>query len=545
MRKKIIALVFVIPLILFTFTACRDSSKDESNNKKTLKLVTGAIKTLDSVKGSDTVSFNIIQNTQENLLLYKDNKIVQGTAESYTVSNDKRTYTFKLRPDLKWSDGKPLTSKDYKYAWMRLLDPKTGGSYSFFLFGVQNAEQYFKNEVPAESVGIETPDDQTIIVKLSEPISYFTQIIAFPSLAPQREDIVNKYGSKYGSGADTQVYSGPFMVSEWQKGGKINLVKNPYYWNTKDIQLDNVKFTEIKEPNTVYKMFVSNQIDAMAGSGEYLKPLKSGAQEGKWSEINEVGSSVFYTQYNLKSENKLLSNKNIRLALSIAVNREGLTEKVLKRNIPAYGLVPSGIQVGDIDYRKEVSEPLKTVMDENPKELFIKGLKELGLDPDPSKYNISYLLQNSDATSKMQGEYMQNTWKKEIGVNITLVTSADFSDFLNKVDNGEFEMASAGWGADYNDPMTFLDLFTPENGSNYGGYNDERVNSLLKSLQGVTNNEEKLKVYKEVEKIEVVDNPAVAPSYYTDVYSFQHNNVKGLELPRFGGTYQLRWTSIS
>lgn len=545
MKKKIIMLAFLVSVVSFALAACGDSGKKETKDKKTLRLVTGAVKTLDSVKGSDEVSFNIIQNTQENLLIFKDNKIIPGAAESYTVSGDKKTYTFKLRKNLKWSDGKALTSKDYKYAWMRLLNSKSGAPYSFFLFGVVNGEKYFKNEVPASEVGIETPDDSTIIVKLSEPISYFTQIVAFPALAPQREDVVNKYGSKYGSNLNTQVYSGPFMVSEWQKGGKIELVRNPNYWNAKEVKLDKVKFTEIKEANTAYKMFVSNQLDVIAGSGEYLKPLKDGVKEGKWNEINEVGSSVFYTLYNLDSSNKLLKNKNIRLALSIAINREGLTEKVMRRNIPAYGLVPEGIQVGNINYRSEVSEPLKEVMNEDPKNLFIKGLKELGLDPDPSKYEINYLLQNSDAVSKMQGEYMQNTWKQVIGVNVKLVTSADFSDFLSKVDKGEFDMSSSGWGADYNDPMTFLDLFTPENGSNYGKYNDERVNELLSKIKTMTDDNEKLKIYKEVERIEVVDNPAVAPNYFKEIYSFQKKYVKGLELPRFGGTYQLRWTSIS
>ncbi|MGL5414209.1 MAG: peptide ABC transporter substrate-binding protein [Clostridium sp.] len=545
MKKKIIALLSLVVISAFIVAGCSESDKDTSEGKRTIKLVTGSIKTLDSVKGSDQVSFNIIQNTQENLLLYKDNKIIPGAAESYSVSNDKKTYTFKLRNNLKWSDGKPIISEDYKYAWMRLLNSESGGSYSFFLFDVVNGEEYFNKEVDESKVGIETPDENTIIVKLERPVAYFTQIIAFPALAPQRKDIVEKNGSKYGSGVDTQVYSGPFIISEWQKGGKIILSKNMNYWNEKDIKLDEAKFMEIKEPNTVYKMFVSNQIDVMAGTGEYLKPLKDGATEGKWSEIEETGSSVFYTQFNLKSENKLMSNKNIRLALSLAVNREGLTEKVMKRNIPAYGMVPDGINVGDLDYRKEVPQPLEAIKNENPKDLFIKGLKELGMNEDPSKYKIKYLLQNSDATSKMQGEYMQNVWKQVIGVDVELENAADFSDFLKKMGDGEFEMASAGWGADYNDPMTFLDLFTPENGSNYGGYNDERVNKLLKSLENITDNKEKLNIYKQVEQIEMVDNPAMAPTYFTEVYSFQHNNVKGLELPRFGGLYQLRWTSVS
>ena len=175
---------------------------------------------------------------------------------------------------------------------------------------------------------------------------------------------------------------------------------------------------------------------------------------------------------------------------------------------------------------------------------FVEGLKELGLDIDPSKYNINFLLQGSSSTYKNLGEYLQNTWKDKIGVNIKLSIPADFSDFLRKEDAGEFDIAMAGWGADYNDPMTFLDLFGVKNGSNYGKYNDPKVNETLEKLQTETNINKRLDMYKEIEKIEVAENPAVAPTYYLDIHSFQKKYVHGMQYPKFGGSYQLRWAYI-
>ena len=542
--KKAISTFLISGLIVILFTGCGSKSSTSSKNLKKLNLTTGAIKTMDSVKATDSESFNISQNTQETLLVYDNDKPVPGAAKSFEKSKDEKTYTFHLRDGLKWSDGKDLTSKDFKYAWMRMLDPNVAAGYSFFLFGVKNGENYFNGKAKAEDVGIRTPDDKTLVVELENPIPYFSQLVAFPALAPQRKDVVEKQGEEYGSREEGLVFSGPFMISNWQRGAKVELVKNPNYWNAKNIKLDEVNLTQINEANTQYQMFLSGQLDVMFKvNGEYIKELQKGVSENKWDEVSGVMPTVFYNQFNFKS-NKILQNTKVRQALSIAINREEYTKDILKSGVPAYGLVPDGIVVGDMNYRKKVKEPLKEIIKEDPKKLFVEGLKELGLDPDPSKYNINFLLQGSSSSYKNLGEYLQNTWKNKIGVNIKLSIPADFSDFLRKENSGEFDIAMAGWGADYNDPMTFLDLYGAKNGSNYGKYNDPKVNKLLEELQTEINIDKRLDMYKEIEKIEVAENPAVAPTYYLDIHSFQKKYVHGIQYPKFGGSYQLRWAYI-
>ena len=543
--KKVISMILISGIILTLFTGCGNKKEAYSKESKVVNLTTGAIKTMDSVKATDSESFNIVQNTQETLLVYDNDKPVPGAAKSFEKSKDEKTYIFHLRDGLKWSDGKKLTSKDFKYAWMRMLDPNVASGYSFFLFGVKNGENYFNGKAKTEDVGIKTPDDKTLVVELEDPIPYFIQLVAIPVLAPQREDVVKAQGETYGSREEGLVFSGPFKVSNWKRGAKVELVKNPNYWNAKNIKLDEVNLNQIGEVNTQYQMFLSGQLDVMFKvGGEYIKELQKGVKEGKWKEVSGVMPTVYYDQYNMKSPNKILQNKKIRQALSIAIDREQYTKDILKSGVPAYGMVPDGILVGDKEYRKEVKEPLKEIANKNPKALFIEGLKELGLDSDPSKYNIDLLLQNSNSSLKNQGEYLQNIWKQKIGVNIKLQTPADFSDFLRKQNDGEFDIAMAGWGADYNDPMTFLDLFGAKNGSNYGKFNDDKVNKLLEDLQTETNMDKRIKMYKEIEKIEVYENPAVAPTYYLDIHSFQKNYIHGIQYPKFGGSYQLRWAYI-
>lgn len=542
--KKATILGIILTLTCSFFVGC-GKSNESINNKNTINLTTAAIKTLDSVKATDSSSFNIIQNTQETLLISNNKKLVPGAAESYQVSKDGKTYTFKLKDNLKWSDGKALTSQDFKYAWLRLLNPETAASYSFFLYGVKNAEKYNNRKAKAEDVAIYTPNDKTLVVELENPVEYFNQLVAFPALSPQREDVVEAEGDKYGVDPSKLVYSGPFSISKWQRGSKIELVKNPNYWDSKNINLDKVNMMQITQINTAYQMFLSKQLDAIGVKGDFLVKLREGAKEGKWNEISESAPTVFFSRFNVSGKNKLLTNKKIRLAISIATNRDDFVEKILKANKPAYGFVTPGIQVGDYDYRSEVEQPLEKVKNQDPKKLFIEGLKELGLDPDPSKYTLKYLLQGSDSDTKLQGEFSQNNLKQVIGVNVELIPAADFSDFLAKEENGEFDISMAGWGADYNNPMTFLDLFSKSNPNNSGKYSNDRVEELLDKLKTETNIEKRLKMYKEIEEIEVVKDPAMAPTYYKEVYSFQNKDISGLQIPQFGGSYELRWTKVN
>lgn len=548
--KKIMAVLTGVTVVVSLFVGCSNKKPNATTQTQKIVLPEGALKTLDSVKGTDQVSFDAIQNTQETLLVYNNNKPEPGAAKSFDVSTDGLTYTFHLRDGLKWSDNKPLTANDFKYAWLRMLNKDTAASYAFFLYSVVNGQEYNSGKATADQVGISAPDDKTFVVKLANPVPFFNQLVAFPGLAPEREDNVTAQGDKYGTDASKMVYSGPFIVSEWQQGAKFVLKKNPNYWKASSIKLDEVDLPYIKELATRYQMFTNNQLDAMGGSGEYLAPLQQGAKDGKWNQVTGFEASVFYDQFNLDATKaqKALQSPKVRLAFSLAEDRENFVSKVLKRCKAAYGLVPPTLAAGDKVYRDALggSEPLKAAAAANPdpKALFVQGLKDMGLDTDTSKYTFKYLLQASDAQTKTWAEFMQNSWQTILGVKIQIVPSADFSDFLTKQNNGEFDICTAGWGADYNDPKTFLDLFGVDNGNNTGKYNNATVNSLLDQLKTETNNDKRIDIYKQLEQIEVVDDPAIVPTYYRDVQSFQKKKIQGLQLPLFGGTYQFRWTSV-
>lgn len=535
--KKLLLFIFVV----LTFVACKQE-KLQSKSKE-LTLTTVAIRSLDSVMATDSASLNIIQNTQETLLIYKDNLPVLGAAKSFTVSKDGLVYTFLLKNGLKWSDGKPLTSKDYLYAFKRLLSPATGASYAFFLFPIKGANDYYKGKASFKDVGLSTPDDHTLKVTLAYKVPYFTQLIAFPALAPQREDLVEKYGQAYATKTSNMVFSGPFVVSDWVKGSKIVLKKNPYYWDAANIKLDVVKFLQVKEFSTQYQMFMDKQLDVVEGNtGEFIKRYNEGVKKGLFARINVPLPRQYFMTFNFKK--KEFASKKVRLAFSAALNREEFVSKVLKTGIPAYGFVTNGIMVGDLDYRKEVAQPLLGAKIGDPKALLIEGLKELGLDPNPAAHSFELLQRKNDAQMKIEGEYLKNMWEKALGVRITLLAAADFADFLDKDQKGLFDISYQGWGADYNSPLTFLDYYTSWNSYNTGKYHNAQVDLLIKQTAKESGARKRLELFKQVENIYVLGDPATAPLYYKDENIYLKNNIKGLDLTLFGGKYQLRFTSV-
>jgi oligopeptide transport system substrate-binding protein len=537
-----------------TGTETKEPTKTEepapAPKEQKLVLREGAMKTMDPSLGTDQVSFDVIQNTQETLLVSNNDKPDAGAAEKWEVSEDGKTWTFTLRAGLKWSDGKPLTAKDYEYSWKRILNPETGAAYSFFLFPVKNGEEYYAGKAKAEDLGIKAKDDTTFVVELARPVPYFDQIAMFPALAPIREDIATAQKEKFGTDAATMVYSGPFTVAQWQRGAKIVLKKNPNYWNAANIKLETVELAEVAEMKTAYEMFNKGELDATGGSGEYLTKMQEEAKSGKYNHITGVSPSSFYMLYNTTGkgvdgkENKALTSPKVRLALSLALNREEYTSAVFKRGLPAYGIVPKTLAIGADEYRGKVEEPLLALKDKDPKALLVEGLNDLKLDPDPSKYTFDYLTQGSDADSKKYAEYFQNTWQQKLGVKITITNSADFADYLGKTHEQQFEIAMSGWGADYNDPMTFLDLFSITNGNNNGKFENKEYEDLLKKVQNETDQAKRLEMFKRMETIVVAEQAAVAPIYYRDTHSFQQKHVKGLQLPLFGGSFQLRWASV-
>ena len=513
------------------------------------------VRSLDSAKVTDLYSATALLQTNEGFIRVsndgeKDSNVKAG-AEDWTVSADGTVYTFKLR-DSKWSDGQPVTAKDYEYAWKRAINPLTKSGYSYLIYPlIKGASEVASTEEtdPAKiqemlkNVAIVAKDDKTLEVTLNSPCPYFEKLLGMQTLLPQRQDKVEAAGETYGQDPTQLVYNGPFVIQEWTKGSKLVLKKNENYWDAANVKLETVTIPIIKDENARMKAFETNETDAVGASGDFKTKYEAAAKAGTYQQISGFEPATNYIFFNAKDKNKIFTNRDIRMAFSLALNREEYCESVIKFGVPAYGWAPYKLLNGTDEFRKSVPEPLKEVKDD-PKTLLLKGMKELGLGEDPSKITVTFLNSGTTARDKTIGEYLQNTWQTNLGVVVKLDAVVDFPQFLDRIDAEDFQISSMAWSGDYNDPMTFFDMWTIANtapgGNNSAKWESKEYDALVAQAMVEPDAAKRLDLYAKMEKMLVVDAAAIAPTQFRDKNTFMYPYVKNLGLPLFGPIFDFK-----
>jgi oligopeptide transport system substrate-binding protein len=316
--------------------------------------------------------------------------------------------------------------------------------------------------------------------------------------------------------------------------------KNDKYWDAKSVKLDTVTFNVVKEEAPRMQMFEGKQLDAAGARGEYLDKYKKLADNKELVYEHGNVASESYEFFNTQDPSKLFTNAKVRLAFSLALDREAFVQTVVKRGIPAYGWTSFAVASGDQEYRAAVPEPLKALKDKDPKELLKQGLQELGMDPN-APITVNYLSSGTDAVSRSFAEFDQNQWQTKLGVTVKLDAVSDFAQFQDKINNLEYQIAGMGWGADYNDPMTFLDMFTTGNGNNNGKWSNAEYDKLIEQVSHETDFKKRTEIFAKAEQLLLVDDCAIAPTYYRDKNTFIHPYVKGLQLPLFAADYEAKY----
>ncbi|MDF2673332.1 MAG: hypothetical protein K0R09_1597, partial [Clostridiales bacterium] len=463
----------------------------------------------------------------------------------WNVSEDGLVYTFKLR-DAKWSDGQAVTAQQFVDSWKRLLDPEKAFGYAYFAYDIKNATKYNAGEASVEEVGVKALDEKTLEVTLERPTPYFIKKVGFKNLFPIRMDIVDAQGETYGADYSTMVWNGPFKITEYISNNKTVLEKNTEYWDAEHVKLDKITMQSITETSTQMQMFESKQLDITGASSDYLVKYAEQAKNGDF--VHQSGSlaSTFYFGFNNQTggPSGLFLNAKVRKAFALVLDREDLTKNVYGRYMPAYGWNPPRITVGDKEYRSVVDQPmldLKAEYDtiEKITALYKEGLTELGKDPNGT-YEVIYLTSGTDAVNKARQEYYQNSFQKLPGVTVNLQVAADSNQFWDLFDALEYDMTMSGWIGDYDDPMTFFDMWVTGGGNNGVKYTSAEYDKLInEDILKETEDAKRIEVFSKAEKVLLNDMP-IAPIFYQDANRFQHNYVKGVMYPLFGAEYELK-----
>ena len=528
MSKLKVVLAGIVTVSVGLLLAACGNNNASTAEKNTLNLSTTA--PLDTIDISKSTGFGQTGNVFESFYrLGKKGKPTAGLAKSGTVSKDGKTWTFKLR-DAKWSNGDPITAQDFVYSWRRSLNPKTASPYSYLFSGVKNADAVAQGKMKPSAVGISAPNKKTVVVKLNRPIAYFKVLMAYPLFGPQNEKVVNKYGKKYATKAQYQVYSGPFKIKGWNGTNDTwSFVKNNDYWDKKVVKLDKINYQVVKSNNTGYQMYQQGKLDLTPLSSEQVKNLKSNKGFTQYPY-----SLVRFLLYNFKDKNavnrKALNNKNIRLALSLSIDRDIVTKKVLGNG----STLPTGFVATDLaknptngqDFAKE--QAVKNTVDYNPalaKKYWKQGLKEIG----KSSLTLNILASNDESDSDQLTQYLQSQWTKElrgIKVNITNVPEKS-SD--SRAQEGNFDIYLSHWGGDFNDPMTFMQIPMTGTSYNYGKWSDANYDNLVRKASNQDANDPAARWNDWVSAAKIVNkNQAITPLYQQTTAYLQKPRVHGL-----------------
>jgi oligopeptide transport system substrate-binding protein len=494
------------------------------------------IRDMDSATTTDEVSFNILVNVIEGLYRLDENaRPVPAQAEKADISEDGLTYTFTLRDGIKWSNGDPVTSQDFKYAWLRVLDPDTASQYAYIISTfVEGAADYNEGNGDPEGVAIEAPDDKTLEVKLASPSPFWLGLTSFYTYYPQNQKFVEEQGEDYAQSADALIYNGPYILTEFNPTNGVTLVKNADYWDKANVDIEQVEGRIVKELDTAVNLHESGDLDITEIDSQYVNEYKDSP------DFDQRTTFVcFYLSFN--EEVPAFQNANIRKAFQIGYDRNALAQKILNDgSVPASGLVPDGIAgPGDQTFR-EAEGP--TVPEYNPKEakrLYEQGLEEVGGEA-PTIELLSY----DASTARDAATFFQSQFEDNLGAKIE-VKIQPFDRKLELESNGEFQLSYQGWGADYNDPMTFLDLWETDSSFNTGGYSNERYDALISQAKKETDQAKRMDLLLEAERLLIEEDASCAPMIFEGEVRLIEPYIKGFIYQPYGGALDVKLWRIS
>jgi oligopeptide transport system substrate-binding protein len=456
-----------------------------------------------TVTTTDTTSFTVIRHVIENLVSLDENdKVAPGVATDWTVSDDGLVYTFNLRQDMKWSNGEPVTANDFVFAWKSLLTPSFAADYAYFGYIFKNGQAYNEGTVGAEELGFKALSDYQLEVTLENPASYFLDTLAFGVFAPLNEKAYNEFGEAYGTDADKMVFNGAYKISSWEHESKLVLEKNPDYYNAANIEIEKINMVMINDSNAALNAFKAGEVDVIGLSGDLAALLRS---ENYPVNTYDDGAT-FYLEYNLNDP--YLQNANLRKALTYAVDRQAFVDAILKNSSkPAVSFTAPALNGLNDKFANEVGALLPTLDVAKAQEYYAKALEELGVD----SIQLTMISDDGD-TAIDNAAFVQEQLRVNLGLEIT-VESMPFKSRLERMSNKDFSIVFAGWGPDYNDPMTFLDMFETGNGNNHTSYTSEAYDALLDQVRTELDPATRMGYLMDLEKLLMEDLP-ISPIYW-------------------------------
>ena len=490
--KKILTTLLVLSLAFTMFFSC---GQKESVNEFIINNGTEP-QSLDPSKIEGVPEHRIYMALFEGLVSYdpKTSDAVPGVAESWTRSENDTVVTFKLR-DAVWSDGVKITAQTFVDSWLYYLAPETAAVYAYMPgMIIEGAAAYNAGEAGPEAVGIRAIDDKTLEVRLVGPLAYAVDVMAHYSFAPLPLHAMEKYGEDWIKPGNL-VGNGPFTLETWTPQQSITVVPNEKYWNKDEVYLDRITFLTIENETTAYQKYKAGEMDW--DTSVPLEMLDEIKLRDDFQSAPQLSSYYYY----LNTQDPILSDVRVRKALTMAIDREELVNKVTKGGqIASGGFVPSMTGYDAINGNEFDLDTAKAL------------LAEAGY-PNGEGFPKMSLIYNTNEGHKKIAEYVQQAWKKNLGIDVELA-NLEWNTFLDERQSGNFQIGRAGWVGDYQDPSNFLELFLTDGGNNDGKYSNPEFDALMAKAATMPAGEERMAVLKQAEEILITQDQAIIPFYF-------------------------------
>lgn len=542
MKKKLLIASAVFASLLLT--ACGGNDKEETTKTETEGLATtqkieisspAPLSTLDTTQTMDKNTFTIVQHLFEGLYRFDDDSTpIPGLAEKVDISEDGLTYKFTLKDNIKWSNGEPITAQDFLYSWKKLVTPETIGPNAYLLDNVKNSKAIRNGEKTVDEMGISAPNDNEFIVELEQAQPSFLTVVSIGWLAPQNKEYVEKQGKEYAQDSDHLIYSGPFILTDWDASSDTwTLKKNPEYYEADKVKLEEIKVNTIKEENTGINLYQSGELDLTRISGQYVAQYQDDAGYVTHSDV-----ANYFLDFN-KQEGTAPANVHLRKAIAQAIDKEALAKSVLNDGSkPLNGLIPRNLYKNpdtSKDFREFSGDHL--VYDvEKAQEEWKKAQADLG-----DKVKLSILVSDDDNGKKLS-EYVQSQLQENLkGLEIT-INAQPKNNVLESRKNKKYELSLSGWIAGSSDLDSYFNLYDGTSSYNYGGYENKDYDKLVTEAKTTHANdpEKQFDDYKNAEDILLDQDAAQVPLYQSASNYLINPKIKGISYHLYGDYFNLR-----
>jgi oligopeptide transport system substrate-binding protein len=474
---------------------------------------------LDSTKATDAVSGFVLGHVKEGLTRYgRTDAVVPGVADRWEIRADGAT--FFLRPEARWEDGRPVTAHDFVFGWRTLVDPKTASEYAFLMFPVKNAEAVNAGKLPPSALGAVARDDRTLEIVFERPCGYFLSLTAFPTYQPVRQDHYEARPGRYAASAEDLLSNGPYRLTHWAQGASLIMEKNPRYWDARRIQIDRIEIPYItSDANARFNLFRDGRVDVLESLGrDELK--RAQAQRFKMKSFQD--GTLYFLQFNFR-EGRITANRDLRKAIQLVFDPKEFVSRVIgvPGTRPGLSYIPHHMPGVEKAFRKEYPlDPVKPDL-EAARAHVERARAALGGTIPP----IHWLTGDTPGSAR-EAEYFQRLLNTRLGLDVRIDRQI-FKQRLAKMRAGQFDVVSAGWRADYDDPMTYADLVASWNENNRGQYRNGRYDALVRRAQELVEPRARMDLMAAAERI-ANDDVALLPLYERAIVYVHSRRVEGI-----------------